>query len=225
MPALAEALTPLLPDHYIARTDQDVFIRERSADERVGVSGATDGSSVVAAFPATAVDIERRPFIQIVDRRQRAVVIAIEVLSPSNKSPSGDRATYLAKRRRLLSAGANLVEVDLLRGGPRLPLEGLPPCDYYDLVSRAADWPAVRVWPLTVRDPLPVIPIPLASGENDVWLDLRVAFDRVYDGAGYARYTYAADPELPFTPADGAWATDRLMAARGGRGHDCPSIW
>jgi hypothetical protein len=140
VPALAEALTPVLPDRYIVKADQDVFIRERSADERRLVgrpdvfvvpsgrassapsaapsAGAVADRSVAAAFPA-GIDVERRPFLQIIDRQLRVVVTAIELLSPSNKSPSGDRAAYLAKRQRLQAGGANLVELDLLRAGPR----------------------------------------------------------------------------------------------------------
>ena len=61
----------------------------------------------------------------------------IELLSPANKQPGSDREQYIHKRRQLLCSQTHLVELDLLRGGPRMPVEELPACDYYALVSRA----------------------------------------------------------------------------------------
>ena len=58
-------------------------------------------------------------------------------------------------------ARVNLVEIDLLPGGPRLPLEDLPACDYYAMVARPEDHPQAAVWPVRLRDQLPTIPIPL----------------------------------------------------------------
>ena len=227
VPAVAAVLMADLPEPYIVKADQDVFIRELSADERrlVGrpdsfvvrgnapadASAATAtatrpaAASVPGAIPVVGVDAERHAFLRIIDRRNRAVVTAIEVLSPSNKSPSGDRAAYLAKRQRYQIGGTNLVEIDLLRDGPRLPIDGLPPCDYYAMACGAADWPAVRLWPVGIRDPLPVIAVPLSAADADVTLDLRAAMDRSYD-AQYERYIYNDDLSPPITPADAAWA-------------------
>ena len=113
VPALAAVLIKKLPERYIIKADQDVFIREMSAEDRRlvgrpdtfivddrpapaadgGAAAVVDraGASVAAAFPAAAIDVERRPFLEIIDRQRRVVVTAVELLSPSNKSPSGDR--------------------------------------------------------------------------------------------------------------------------------------
>src|SRR6202011_1559181 len=106
-------------------------------------------------------DIERVPFLEVRDRQGRELVAVIELLSPSNKRPGEDREQYLAKRRELLRSPAHLVEIDLLRGGPPMPLEDRPVCDYSVLVSRAERRPVAAFWPLRLRDRLPVIPIPL----------------------------------------------------------------
>lgn len=235
VPALADALTADLSDRYIVKVDQEVFIRERSADERSLVgrpdafitsrrepigSGAAVGQVIgdtsVAAMFTAAIDVERRPYLEVFDRVGRMVVTAVELLSPTNKSSSGDRSAYLAKRQRLLSGGVNLVELDLLRAGPRLPLDGLPPCDYYALVCRAVDWPNVRVWPIGIRDPLPTIRIPLAAGDPDAQLNLRSVLDGMYDRARYAGYIYETPPDPPLRPSDLAWAAE-LVAAMSGR--------
>jgi hypothetical protein len=49
--------------------------------------------------------------------------------SPANKHARPDREQYLARRLQSLNSPVHLVEIDLLRGGPRLPLEGLTECD------------------------------------------------------------------------------------------------
>ena len=63
----------------------------------------------------------------------------IELLSPANK-PRGRVGwrEYLQKREEVLSSGTHLVELDLLRGGSRLPtVDPLPQGDYFVFVCRA----------------------------------------------------------------------------------------
>jgi hypothetical protein len=108
----------------------------------------------------------------------------------------------------------NLVEIDLLRGGPRLPLEDLPPCDYYALVARPEDHPRVAVWPLGARDPLPIIPIPLRPADGDAKLDLQAVLHRVYDAAGYRHYIYDGAPNPRLSKEDSAWAGQLAQSGR-----------
>lgn len=56
------------------------------------------------------------------------MVTVIELLSPTNKQRGSEGyIRYLQKRLDLLNSQANLVEIDLLRGGHPLPMEGHPP--------------------------------------------------------------------------------------------------
>ena len=123
----------------------------------------------------------------------------IELLSPSNKRHGGEGQTeYLSKKDDVLRSRTNLVEIDLLRGGERIPtLELLPPGDFYAFVCRAprrhrAD---VYAWPLNHR--LPPIPIPLSPGDREVTLDLQAVFDSVFDRAGY---DYSLEYDRPLAP-------------------------
>ena len=75
----------------------------------------------------------------------------------------------------------HLVELDLLRGGPRLPVESLPARDYCVLISRYEDRPQVGLWPINVGDSLPVVPVPL-SGADSAELDLQQAIHEVEAG-------------------------------------------
>jgi hypothetical protein len=80
----------------------------------------------------------REAFLTIRERETMEVVTVIEVLSPGNKQAGSDgRREYLRKRRDVLLSATHLVELDLLRGGERLPtIEPLPPGDYYAFVCR-----------------------------------------------------------------------------------------
>ena len=106
---------------------------------------------------------------------------------------------YLAKRRRILMSTAHLLELDLLRQGQRLPMhDPLPPVEYFVLLSRAENRPITAVWPLTLRDPLPTVPIPLLPGDSDVPLDLQHTFTATYDLLGYdLAIDYTRPPEPP----------------------------
>jgi hypothetical protein len=152
-------------------------------------------------------------YLEIHDLRSREIVTVIELLSPSNKYAGDDRESYLTKRRQLLAGQVNYVELDFLRGGPRLPLVDLPPCDYYAVVSRPADRPEADIWPVTLREPLPTIPIPLRPREPDATVDLQAVLHAVYDSAGYAPRIYEWEPEPKLSPEDAAWAQGILATA------------
>ena len=155
---------------------------------------------------------QRQRFLAIRDREFRKVVTVIELLSPTNKTPGEDRTEYLVKRSDIFHTMANLVEIDLLRGGQRLPTcEPLVPADYYAFVCRTKRLPKVDVYAWTLRDRLPVIPVPLAGGESDVPLDLQEAFTKTYDRSGYDyALDYRRDVEPPLDASVADWVRTRL---------------
>lgn len=93
---------------------------------------------------------------------------------------------YIKKRRRLLLSATHLLEIDLLRRGTRVPMQKkLPAGQYFVFLSRAKERPITLVWPITLQQPLPTVPIPLLPGDADVLLDLQAAFTATYDLLGY----------------------------------------
>jgi Protein of unknown function (DUF4058) len=65
--------------------------------------------------------------VQIRDVERRHLVAAIDILSPTNKRRGGRRES-LRRRDRFLGSDVHLLEIDLLRRGRRVPMEGeLPP--------------------------------------------------------------------------------------------------
>ncbi len=157
----------------------------------------------------------KRPYLEVRSMQSREIVTVIEVLSPWNKSPRGGRAEYLGKRDAYLQTPINLVELDLLRGGERLPtVEPLPHGDYFAFVCKGTRRMKALVYAWPLSHPLPKIPIPLAPGDADVKLDLQLAFNETYERAGY-RYSldYKADVVPKLRPAERTWVRQSLKAS------------
>jgi hypothetical protein len=170
--ALRRQLAPQVAPRYIVQLEEQVYIHDLPPEPRRLLGRAVVSEARAGTAPALAAgldllearaevrlpdqDVERIPFLEVRDRQGRELVTVIELLSPSNKRPGEDRDQYLSERRGLLRGPAHLVEVDLLRGGPPMPAEGRPECDYSVLVSRAGGRPAAAFWPVRLRDRLPV---------------------------------------------------------------------
>lgn len=118
-----------------------------------------------------------------------------------------------------MQSSVHLVEIDLLRGGPRLPPDELEGCDYYVIVSRAESRPMADFWPIRLRDRLPEIPIPLHDPAQHARLDLQQAMDRLYDAAGYEYYVYDAPPQPALRGDDVEWARQLVSRTNGAFGH------
>jgi hypothetical protein len=153
------------------------------------------------------LDEIRERWIEIKRLPDRSLVTVIEILSPTNKTGSG-RIEYLEKRKQWIRQPVNVVEIDLLLGGHRLPMRGLLPSgDYYAFVSRSNRRPNCDVYAWSIRRELPAIPIPLSIPDPDVLLDLRAVFAQTYDGAPYGEsIKYSAPLDSPLASEDRAWA-------------------
>lgn len=192
------SIQPIIPDVAVARVE--------------GATGARDASVITVPVLAMPEEV-RELYIEIRSLPDHEVVTVIEVLSPSNKRTGSEgRREYLPKRNSVLRTGVHLVELDLLRGGARLPMAApLPHGDHYALVSRGNQRPLADVWAWTVRQPMPTIAIPLSGHHDDVPLDLQSTFADVYARSGYdyvLNRAAALDPPLP--AADAAWATELI---------------
>ncbi len=138
----------------------------------------------------------------------------IEVLSPTNKRPGPERQRYERKRREVLDALTNLVEIDLLRGWEPMPMGAIPASHYRILVSRGWERPRAQLYPFNVNEPIPEIPIPLREGEEEPPLALGELLNQVYDQVRYdLRIDYTAEPEPPLDPAVAAWSHELLRKA------------
>jgi len=200
---------------YVVAADEqrwvfpDVYIIETQREEQ-----ARHGSRIAAPVQVllNVPETVSQPHILIRDRETRRVVTVIEVLSPINKAPPTTRVRqdFLTKRLDMMASATNWVEIDLLRAGERPP-EARGMGAYYVLVKRAGE-PKVGIWPITSRQQLPRIGIPLRADVADVELALQPVLDQVYDEGRYADlidYTHAPPP--PALPADDAqWVAEQV---------------
>lgn len=156
--------------------------------------------------------------VEICTARDEISVTSIEILSPVNKQRGHDaHLDYFRKRRDLLRSAAHLVELDLLRGGVRPPLEQpVPLAPYYVMLSRVTHRPHVSVWPIVLNARLPVLPIPLLEPDPDVLLDLGAVVASIYERGGYdARIDYRTPvPPPALAEEETAWVEQLLAPIR-----------
>lgn len=226
----AKQLNQILPDGFRAKIDQYVRIEDQDQNEErnwrrnpdvfipapfsPGAAFRNGHSMAVLEAPTVETVLlpgpvvkHRRLLIQSADGRN--ILTAIELLSPSNKTPGKDRDSYLAKRSEFLGAGTNLVEIDLLRGGNRLPFgrPHPPTTDYYILVSATERRPTTSIWAFSVRQPMPVFGIPLSSELGHVPLDLNRCLASVYEDGRYSLTDYSKPAVPPLNALDADWAS------------------
>lgn len=222
---LADLLVPLVRPKYAVDVERYVFLSSED-DERlykpdVSISEGKGGAAAAGAGVATleprmlsipVPDEEGQTFLTIRTARGRKVVTMVELLSPVNKDATGGQRAYLSKRANYLRTLASVVEIDLLRGGTRLPSKpSLTDMDYSAYVVRHGDSAHVAGYSWNLQDRLPTLPVPLAEGDADVGLDLQQAFDITYDRRGYdylLDYSAPIDPPLPENVQ--RWVDERL---------------
>ncbi len=145
--------------------------------------------------------------VEIHDVAHRRLVTIIEILSPANKLGKGFK-DYQNKRIDILQTMTHLLEIDLLRIGKRLPLLGkLPRMPYFVFLSRFNYHLQTEIWPIGLRETLPIVPVPLLPPDPDVPLNLQTAVEACFQLVGYQRLLdYTAVPPPPkFSDDDLTW--------------------
>jgi Protein of unknown function (DUF4058) len=104
----------------------------------------------------------------------------------------------------------------LLREGVSLVRRAaIPEHEYFVHVSPEKRRPQGLVWTIRLSQRLPVIPVPLRTGDDDAPLDLQAVLDTAYDHAGYHRVIdYTKEPVPPLKPE---WreSSDRWLREKG----------
>jgi hypothetical protein len=202
------------PDVAVVRGDRLGDPRRPEAGAAVATLEEVDTLEPVEIPFAAAVDEVRDTWVEIRRLPGERLVTAIEVLSPTNKGSSG-LDDYLRKRLRLWNERVNLVEIDLLVAGRRMPMAGpLPPGDCYAVVLRAAKPELADVFAWSIRRPLPTIPVPLEPPDADVAVDLAALVATAYERGRYGRLIdYARPLDLPLRPEDRDWAVQVAKVA------------
>lgn len=204
----------------VIRYSPDVRILERPGyePESGGLATAVASSTTTFAEPII-VRLEIEPTtqrrLQIIDTRSgNRVVTSIEFLSRTNKRQEAEQ--FVRKQNEMLRGGANIVEIDLLRGpsmmstiDPKL----IPNSRHY--AYRACVITAQRpthaaVYSIPLRHPLPTIRIPLRPTDEDVPLNLQALIDQTYINGGYEDLDYSELPSPALSDSDAQWAAQVL---------------
>jgi uncharacterized protein DUF4058 len=233
--AMRAVMAPELGPNYFVRGEDRVYLErplfepiERIPDIHIAVGKKrllrkSGGMATIDAeadlFDIPVSEEHHEHYLVIRDKKDRRVVTVVELLSPANKKPgSRGMEEYYEKRDEVLRSRANLVEIDLLRGGKRpATIQPLAEAtDYCVLVHRAQMRPKAKVYQWGLRDPLPTIRIPLAGNDPDYELDLSTLFATVYDTGSY-QYSLDYSDKLspPLRKADVPWVRQITAAVRG----------
>jgi hypothetical protein len=234
VPHSAEALNEELPRSYVAKVETRIALVsfDEPRSERVpdvllargekparsdppGRSGLATLEPITIPLAKREVEVRER-WVEILQVPDLELVTVLDILSPSNKAGLG-RADYLVKREAYIDRPVNLVEIDLILRGARMPMEWrLPPGDYYAVVARAEKRPDAEVYAWPIQHPLPALPIPLRSPDPDVALDLARVFTLSYDRGRYERIVRYGTPLAAGLPIDAqarSWAETMFRAA------------
>lgn len=229
----ADVLNTRLPKGLIARTQERVGVEldegETATTEPDTIvlhgyshQGRENGgvAQMLPSFKLVAISepITER-FVEIRSGRGQKLVTVIEFISPSNKGTN--RTKFIAKRKLLLAGGVNVVEIDLTRGGEwhkliaaeQIPRDAVSAYRYTIRLPQEAG--VTYLQPIALREPLPVISMPLREDEPHVDLPLQSLIDEAYTKGLYGEeidYDEPLDP--PLNEADAVWAKSLIAAAK-----------
>ena len=227
--ALRDDLAPRLrPRYYVAVEERTILsgpddvtfalrpdaavIEPQPLHEAVAVYEAvTHRRTVLVPLP----DEIRETYLEIRSVAEDRVVTVVELLSPTNKRPGESRRRYEEKRLAIVGSRTHLVEIDLLRAGEPLPMDGCPPdVAYRILISRAERRPQADLLVFGVREPIPPFALPLLRGDDEPTVELNRLLHDLYDRAGFdLRIDYSQPPDPPLPAEDVAWAEALLRAS------------
>lgn len=163
-----EIALPLRPNYYVAiekRTymvepdsvlagipDVSVFSKSaanRQGDESQAATAVLPSASEPLTVTVPLMEEMQERYLEIREVKTGAVITTLEVLSAKNKRAGEGRDAYLRKRQQVLTSLTHLVEIDLLRAGKPMPIQGnMPSADYRILVSRGVAAQPLSFMPL-----------------------------------------------------------------------------
>ncbi len=233
------ALNKVLPDDLIARVEERVTLETIAGEEELA-----DDSSVIpdarifelasrnAKASATSATVMLAPFrlellneaaterfVEIIDVGERLVTV-LEFISPGNKLSDGLKP-FVDKRNRLLAAGVNVVEIDLVRAGNwrrllgpyRVPANAVSA--YRAVIRVPGERAEVYLHPIELRQSLPAVKVPLRPTAAPCELALQALVEDAYVAGRYRRtINYSRPCEPPLGDDDSAWA-DQLLRQTG----------
>ncbi len=237
-----DAIADQLPPQFVARIDERNYVDlidpvDEMKQRRVFIpdvvvepartNASVESPTAVAVAEPFVGSVIMHPLIEVEQREiyleiweldpQRRLVTCIEVLSPTNKRyGSIGWHEYDRKRQVFFQGHANIVEIDLLRGGQRLAMvEPWPASPYYVMVVRKESAPETRVWPAHALERLPRVPVPLTPQFADIALELQPLVEAIYRRSRYATdVQYEIPIDLALSTAESAYLHQQLLGRK-----------
>ncbi len=231
-----DELQDQLPEDLYARVEERIVLESGEAlhqarypDVRVveyprGGLASTPAQAGVAIAEPVRIHYAPEPitetYIEIIDAGTgQRVVTVIEYLSLSNKFPGEAQDQYQRKQAELGQGKVSLAEIDLLRTGRRtlsLPVTRIPVelrTTYQVCVRRGWKPDMCEIYPVPLRERLPIIRIPLRQTDADARLDLQAVIEQAYRNGRYHTINYRIAAEPPLEGPDALWAHQLLCQA------------
>ena len=206
-----DSVDVVIPD--VSMVSQKSIAAQRSSTiSTMTIAAVSESVTVTLPSPEEI----RESYLEIREVETGCVVTAIELLSPTNKRGGEGRRVYKNKRRKVLATLTHLVEIDLLRSGQPMPIQGeITQTDYRILVSRRERRPQAQLYAFSVRQKIPEFLLPLQSEDNEPIIDLQHLLNQVYDQAGFdLAIDYSQKPIPSLKSKDRNWA-EELLRDRG----------
>ena len=231
--AIADMIAaPLRPNYYVA-IEKRTYLSEPENSVLVGIpdvsifsKGSTPQKAEATATVTATLSSPQKPltvtvplveevresYLEIREGTTKSVITTIELLFLKNKRSGEGRNAYLRKRQQVLASYTHLIEIDLLRSGKPMPIQGSEvTTDYRILISRENRRPTAQLYAFNVQDCIPVFALPLKLGDTEPLVELKPILDGVYDRAGFdLRIDYTQSIQPPLLEEDATWANALL---------------
>jgi Protein of unknown function (DUF4058) len=149
-------------------------------------------------------------YLEVREVATKELITVIEVLSPTNKRSEG-RSLYETKRIKILTSLTNLVEIDLLRSGKPLMVQGAVQSQYRVLVSRSSDRPNADLFAFDLQEEIPDFPVPLRGEMPEPIVSLQTILNETYQrGRLDLLIDYTIDPVPGLKAHDRQWMQEIL---------------
>jgi Protein of unknown function (DUF4058) len=149
-------------------------------------------------------------YLEVREVATKELITVIEVLSPTNKRSEG-RSLYETKRIKILTSLTNLVEIDLLRSGKPMMVQGAPQSQYRVLVSRSSDRPNADLFAFDLQEEIPDFPVPLRGEMPEPIVSLQTILNETYQrGRLDLLIDYTIDPVPGLKAHDRQWMQEIL---------------
>lgn len=225
--AIANDIAPKIRPKYIAAIEERVYeisgetsllvgvpdVSVQRSSSNVAPSNLAVASSVTQPLEVTIPlqEILTEGYLEIRSVETGEAITVIEVLSPKNKQSVVGRLQYETKRLKVLGSSTHLVEIDLLRQGKPMPMEGGINSNYRILISRSATRPKASLYGFNLGDKIPQFPLPLGSEDVEPWVDLQGLLHEIYDQGAYdLRLDYSRSTVPALSEADAVWVDEVL---------------